>query len=184
MRKVIKRKIENNPARVVILIGAQTFIFGFALWVLLNFWLIYKNSPLIQLRSTLAFKSAIIGDGVILPITNMIIVAFLLNYGAYITGRILRSALYTSFFFTALFHFIQAKYGFVNWAMPQPWHWNGIGLAHALYMFLVIFLTSLFYLTSAKVKSKTGNVPREGKFVSGGIIIFLILLAWDYGLIG
>lgn len=177
-------KVVNDPVRLVLLIGAETFFFGFALGGIINAYLLYRDSPLVEaFRGTLTFKSAIIGDGIILPIVNMVIAAFLIANKEYITKRILRSAVISSILITSAFHLIQARYGFINWSMPEPWHWNGLGLLHASYMSFVIFLISLFFITSGRIKQKTGLSPEEGKIVSGGIIIFLILLAIDYGLI-
>lgn len=177
-------KVINDPIRLVVLIGAETFFFGFALGGIINAYLLFTGSSLVEhFRGTLTFKSAIVGDGIILPVVNMVIVAFLIANKEEVSKRILRSAVFSSIIITSAFHLVQAKYGFINWSMPEPWHWNGIGVLHATYMSFAIFLISLFFMTAARIGKKTGITPSERKIVSGGIIIFIILLAWDYGLI-
>ncbi len=168
-------------SKVIIGTGVTTFFFGFGAGALLNVYLFWIQSPLVlELRSSLNYTSAIIGDGILLPIINMIVVAFLLTHKNLITKRLLYQALLLGVLITMYFHISQAVNGLVNWAMPKPWQWNVLGVWHAIYMFLVCSLLSLFLLTIVKFVRIHRSMPKEAWIVSGGVIVFLILLRMDY----
>ena len=167
--------------QIVALVGLATFFFGFGAGALLNLYLLAINHPLVtQFRAALSYTSAIIGDGILLPIVNMIAVSFLLRNKEYVGKNSMQSAMLIGMGVTAYFHINQAVAGIVNWTMPAPWHWNVLGLWHAIYMFVVASLLALFYLTAIRVlvKEKEGGI--EPVLVTAGIILFFVLLRLDY----
>lgn len=166
---------------IVASVGFATFFFGFLAGALLNLYLLAIHHPLVtQLRASLSYKSAIIGDGILLPIVNMIAVSFLLRNWEHATKKTVRAALVAGWAVTAWFHINQAALNAVNWAMPAPWHWNILGLWHAIYMFSVSSLLSLFGLVVMRVVRAEWEVPKETVFVTIGIVIFFFLLRLDY----
>lgn len=166
---------------IVVATGLLTFFFGFGAGAILNFYLLAINNPLVtEYRSVLTYVSAILGDGIILPIINMVAMAFFLNNREYLTTITLRLALVAGLAVTLYFSISQAIGGIVNWAMPTPWHWNFLGLWHAVYMFSVASFLSLFYLVSIRFIAREKELPRQLVFVTLGIIIFFILLRLDY----
>ncbi len=166
---------------VIAWVGFATFFFGFAAGALLNIYLLWVGSPLVlQLRASLDYKSAIFGDGIILPFVNMIVMAFFLKNWSMLTKRIVYAGLFLGLCITAYFHVAQAMGGIVNWAMPTPWHWNFLGVWHAAYMFSVASFLSLFYLVIIKIVKKQKRVPTEAFVVTLGIVIFFVLLRLDY----
>lgn len=191
MRKIIKDHIEDRVETLVadddnwryIIAGAglATLFFGFLAAAILNIYLLSIHSPLVtQFRASLTYKSAIFGDGILLPIVNMIVVAFLLKKASLIRKKTLQKAFFLGFIITAYFHVAQAVGNIVNWAMPSPWHWNVLGAWHAGYMFSVASLLSLFYLVVIKTMRKEKRVPKELALVTFGMIIFFVLLRLDY----
>ena len=174
------RKLSNSKI-LITLTGLATFFFGFGAGAILNYYLISINSPLVKtLRATLTYRSAIIGDGFILPIINMVIVSFLLKNKTTITKKILISSLVIGFLITAAFHIDQALKNLVNWSMPTPWHWNLLGLWHAIYMLIVSSLISLFFLTAIKIRKSREKYLPSVLIVIVSLITFLILLGTDY----
>ncbi len=170
----------KNPA-LIISVGAATFFFGFGAGALYNYYLILTDSPIVAtLRTSLTFKSAIFGDGIILPVVNMTAAYFLINHKKYLTKTILGYALISGGFVTAYFNITQAVKGLVNWAMPTPWHWNLLGLWHAIYMYCVASFLVYFYFTSIKVVVKEKRFPLQLFFVTIGMVVFFILLDLDY----
>jgi hypothetical protein len=115
-----------------------------------------------------------------LPITNMLMVAFLLRRKRYLAKRIRVFGVLGGLIITAYFHITQALEGIVNWAMPSPWHWNALGVWHFFYMLSVTTLISTFYITSFVVMRAEKRIPRVVFLVSVGIFIFLVLLRVDY----
>lgn len=187
MRRKIREKTRAVIAaigldeEIIMAVGIATFFFGFLAGAIANFYLLVIGSPLVlHYRTVLSYKSAILGDGIILPVINMIIMGFLLERREYLTKRIARMALVSGLAITAYFHINQAMQGIINWAMPTPWHWNGIGLWHAVYMFSVTSFLSLFYLVSIRFIAREKELPRQVFIVTLGIIIFFILLRLDY----
>lgn len=166
---------------IIIGAGLATFFFGFGAGALLNLYLISIHSPLVSsLRGSLSFKSSIFGDGIILPIVNMIIVAFLIKKKEFLNRKTVGLALFSGLLITAYFNITQAVEGLVNWSMPTPWHWNFLGLWHAVYMLSVTSLLSLFYIILIISSKKQKSFAKEAVFVSLGIFAFLILLRLDY----
>lgn len=178
--KVVITEVDNRE-EIVALVGFATFFFGFAAGAILNLYLLAISHPLVeQFRSALSYKSAIFGDGILLPVINMVATAFILRNREFVGKKILRLALFLGITVTAYFHVTQAIGGIVNWAMPTPWHWNILGIWHAIYMFSVASLLSLLYLISIKVMKEEKEVPMEVMVVTFGIVFFFVLLRLDY----
>ncbi|HSX40692.1 MAG TPA: hypothetical protein VLF68_03700 [Candidatus Saccharimonadales bacterium] len=181
LSRTITVSISHRSDRFIVwLVGAATFFFGFAAGALLNIYLILTNSPLVrELRSSLSYKSAIFGDGIILPVVNMLAASFLLKNKHLINKKVLTIAALIGLSITIYFHVSQAVEGLVNWAMPSPWHWNALGVWHALYMFSVATLLSLYYIVLFRAM-KRRHISPEFALVTLGIIIFFFLLRIDY----
>ncbi len=170
-----------SKTKAIITTGLATFFFGFGVAAILNIYLISVNSPLVtKLRSSLSFKSSIYGDGILLPIVNMVMVAFLYKKKEFVNKKTLRLAFVGGLLITAYFHISQAIQGLVNWSMPTPWHWNFLGLWHALYMFFVTSLIILFYTVALLSFRNQRKIDWQVYFVTLGIGFFLLLLKFDY----
>lgn len=187
MLKKTQEKIEaialsdTNQKYIIVGVGLATFLFGFFAGAILNYYLILVHSSLVtQFRASLSYESSIFGDGVILPITNMIVAYFVLENKEFLRKKVIRNAIFSGLLITLYFHLNQAMRGLVNWAMPIPWHWNALGVFHAIYMLSVTTFISLFFLILVKYVRRTKTIPREALIVTLGIIIFLILLRLDY----
>ncbi len=175
------RKLLQKQKNIVWLMGFATFLFGFGAPAVLNLILFAIKSPLVlNFRSSLNFVSAILGDGIILPVTNMLITVFIFSNCKLINRLILIAALISGLGITFYFHITQAFAGLVNWAMPQPWQWNFLGIWHALYMFSVTSLISFYFLLLIKKVSKERIFPKQAIFIILGLILFIILLKLDY----
>jgi hypothetical protein len=173
----ILHSIRSHP---VLYTGLATFFFGFGAGALLNFYLILTDSSLLSgLRGSLNYISSIIGDGILLPVVNMIVVSFLRKNRAFISRASVAVALTLGLLITMYFHVAQAVQGLTNWAMPSPWHWNLLGVWHAVYMMSVSSLLCLFFVT-VFTSRRRGHVPREALLVTGGIVLFFFLLRLDY----
>ncbi|MEA2642525.1 MAG: hypothetical protein QOF51_3919 [Chloroflexota bacterium] len=162
-------------------VGFATFACGFLAGALLNVYLIAIHDPLVDLfRASLSYESAIFGDGLLLPIVNMTAAGFIVKRRAQLTSAVVWGALLMGLTVTAYFHVDQAVHGIVNWAMPTPWHWNAIGLWHALYMLAVTSWLSLFLILTVQVVGRERRVPREAAVVLLGVVAFFVLLRLDY----
>jgi len=173
--------MQDSPTQIVFATGIATFFFGFGAGAVLNLYLTRVKSPLVEeLRGSLNYVSSIVGDGVLLPVVNMVAVGLLLHEQALITGTVWSVSVFLGLCVTAYFHIVQAIRGLVNWAMPSPWHWNILGVWHAGYMFAVATLISMFFVVVA-LAAIDGHAPWAAlAFVSAGIVVFFALLRLDY----
>jgi len=173
--------MHQKKNKIIIGVGAATFFFGFGAPAILNLYLLSINSPLVlQFRSSLMYISSIFGDGMILPIVNMLIVSSLIKNQEFISRLIVFLSLFFGLIITLYFHITQALHGLVNWSMPKPWEWNFLGAWHTLYMLIVTSLISLFYIVLILNFKKQKKLHREAVLITLGIILFLVLLKVDY----
>lgn len=178
---MIGQRLEDHKKYIVGLVGAGTFFFGFFAGAIASLYLLSIHSALVEgLRTSLNFKSAIFGDGIILPVANMFAASFLINHKKRIFKRLVRNSFLIGLVITAYFHLNQAINGLVNWAMPTPWHWNILGLWHAIYMFSVCTFLSCFYLVTFRFIRATKKVSYEAYVVTISLVLFFILLHLDY----
>jgi hypothetical protein len=89
-------------------------------------WMLWRGNPLVrQHRATLAYRSALIGDSLLLPLVNVLLDRQLdawgdgLRPGALRWGRLAR-ALLVGTGLTALLHGYQGAQKLTNWTMPRP----------------------------------------------------------------
>lgn len=170
-----------SKTKAIITTGIATFFFGFGAGAILNLYLISIHSPLVaNLRSSLSFKSSIYGDGILLPIVNMIMIAFLYDNKKFVNRKTLSFGFLGGGAITAWFHINQAVQGLVNWTMPTPWHWNVLGIWHAAYMFSVTSLISLFVIVSVSSTIENKKLSKSFVVVALGLLFFLFLLRLDY----
>lgn len=173
--------MERNKKKIIWLTGLATFFFGFGAAAILNLYLYAVRSPLVlNFRSSLNFISSIFGDGLILPVVNMLVVSHLLSNPKYVNKLSLVSGSIMGLLITIYFHVTQAIKGLVNWSMPTPWHWNLLGLWHFVYMLSVTSLLSFYFVVSVSEIKQTKKLPKDFIFVILGIILFLTLLKLDY----
>ena len=171
----------QTDTQAVIFTGIATFFFGFGAGAAVNWYLNKIKSPLVaDLRGSLNYISSIIGDGILLPIVNMVIVAFLLQERALINNQVWWISLTLGLLVTAYFHIVQAVRGLVNWTMPTPWHWNILGVWHAIYMFSVASLISMFFVVVVLAAMASHAPWLAIGVVAAGIVAFFVLLRLDY----
>lgn len=169
-------------AHPVAIVGLATFVFGFAAGAALNLYMIRVKSPLIaEHRGSLSYVSSVVGDGLLLPLVNMVIASFLIAHRTRIDGTTLALAVGLGTVVTIYFHVVQAVRGLVNWTMPTPWRWNLLGAFHAAYMFAAASLLGLFYVVvGAGMLAHDGGVLPSAAFVTVGVVCFCSLLRLDY----
>jgi hypothetical protein len=172
---------ELDKKYLIAMVGAGTFFFGFFAGAVAGFYLLAVHSTLFTgLRTSLNFKSAIFGDGIVLPVANMVVAAFLISQKKRIYKKTVQAALLTGFSITLYFHINQAVNGLVNWSMPTPWHWNILGVWHAIYMFSVTSFLSLFYFIVVRTTKAVKKVPHQAYIVTALLLFFFLLLRLDY----
>lgn len=175
---------EERPIVVLAFVFALSFGWGFLLNALGSVVLEWRQDPLVTgYRDTLSFSSALVGDGVLLPFTNLIVVDQLLRWRrtprlAEVFGPILFGAAVT-----LAAHAYQAANALVNWTMPHAYSWTTLGYTHALFMWVEISLLAFFWSQAgliARLDPRAALHPRLA-FVLLCMAVFLRLLLADYG---
>jgi hypothetical protein len=149
-----------------------------------NVWMLVIDHPLIkEHRPTLTFRSAIFGDGVLLPVINTIMMKSLARWRPGLTGRSALVPVLGGSAVSLLFHIAQGKNGLVNWTMTKPWKWNLLGYYHFVYM-STQFSYMLLYFTQLAGHWRKGEVEDKQKrdlaLIATCLGLFGLLLYTDY----
>jgi hypothetical protein len=180
-------RVEERPWLLLGTVFLLTCFFGFLVQAGGSIWLRWNADPIAaNYRTTLSYTSALIGDAVLIPLVNVLIVSQLLTWRRRprpheITWAVLGSAIITGFL-----HLYQAANALLNWTMVQPYRWSGIGYEHAAFMFAEISLVLFFWGQVALVAREHPRAIRShrvGLIVLCGLA-FLRLVFGDYGYFG
>lgn len=135
----------------------QALLVGFFTWLMLFgyqlvFYTYYRhteNPVLDDSRNVFSYYSGVLGDGVILPILNILVFVLLRSLGVRVYFRKLFFFLGLGLGATLMAHFLQASLSLTNWSMPSPFNWSGLGKFHFFsmwgelsFLFLALFEVS------------------------------------------
>ena len=176
----------RNPDDPALLAVTALVTFAAALGVSggTNVWmLITKNKLIKEHRPTLTFRSAIFGDGLILPVINVLMMRSFVRWGVRFSGRTALLPVLGGSAVSLLFHIAQGKGGMVNWTMTRPWRWNLLGYYHFVYM-ATQFSYMLLYFAQLVGRWSKGKITDEEKrnvaLILGSLGLFGLLLYTDY----
>lgn len=189
-RAVTRRLVAATPlptrarAAGYLAVGIGTLIVAFGIQAAINVWLLWHDTMLVvRYRATLGYQSAVFGDGMLIPMVNVIIASLLLDWRRSIRLRSFLPALALSALVTGTVHWYQASRGLVNWTMPQPYHWTVVGYYHAAFMFGELSLVA-YFLAHTLWKLRTEGLPgisvRRVGFILVGLSLFCDLLLRCY----
>src|SRR5437870_6621828 len=128
--------VEQRPWLLLGLVFIATCIFGFLIQAGGSVYLQLRADPIaFQYRTTLSYTSAIVGDGILIPLANVLITSQLVTWRrrphvAEIGGAMLLGALVTAFV-----HLFQAANDRLEWAMTAPYRLTGLGYGHGAVLF-------------------------------------------------
>src|SRR2546425_11557464 len=128
--------VEQRPWLLLGLVFIATCIFGFLIQAGGSVYLQLRADPIaFQYRTTLSYTSAIVGDGILIPLANVLITSQLVTWRrrphvAEIGGAMLLGALVTPFL-----HLYQAANDPPNSTMNAPYPPARLRYEHAGFMF-------------------------------------------------
>lgn len=161
-------------------------MFAFLVNALGSAFLESRHDPLVvHYKDTLEYTSAIVGDGFLIPIANVLVVSQLLEWRRIPRRREVLAALAFGALLTLVVHEYQALNALVNWTMPLPYAWTLLGYTHALFMWAELSLLAFFWSQAALVARLDRRAALHPRllFVVLCMAIFLRLLLADYGYI-
>lgn len=133
-------------------------------------------------RTLLNYYTGYIGDGIILPIINVLIFFLLRSLQFPLDNLIIGLSVGMGILANFAVHHFQAKRELTNWSMPEPYRWNFAGKWHMISFpiqasYLGIFINTIFL--------KNEMVDSRGQIllifaVFGLFFIFLLLFIKDY----
>ncbi|HUG55842.1 MAG TPA: hypothetical protein VMJ92_02095 [Candidatus Limnocylindrales bacterium] len=178
---------ERRPYLALAFVFLLTLFFGFVVQAVGSAYFRWMADPaLLQYRTTLSYTSALIGDAVILPIVNVLIVGQLLQWRrvprlAEVAGAALGAAVLT----TGV-HLYQAANALLNWTMLAPYEWTALGYVHAAFMFAELSLVLFFWGQVALVAKEQPRAILSHRVLLVVLcsLVFLRLLLGDYGYFG
>jgi hypothetical protein len=177
---------EERPTVLLLLVALATYLLAFLVNALGSAFLEWRHDPLVvHYRDTLDFTSAIIGDGFLIPVANVLVVAQLIDWRRAPRRREIVAAIVFGAALTLAVHAYQYANALVNWTMPRPGAWTLLGYTHALFMWAELSLLAFFWSQAALVARLDPRAALHPRllFVVLCLVIFLRLLLADYGYI-
>jgi len=178
--------VEQRPWLLLALVFLATSFLGFAVQALGNVYLDWRNDPLIhEYRSTLSYTSAVVGDGVLIPLVNVFMTSQLVAWRRRPSLTEVGSAVLAGGLLTGVAHLYQAVNDLRNWTMTAPFEWSAMGYYHAAFMWAELSCVLFFWGQVALVTRETPRAILSHRvafaFLCGAL--FLRLLFADYGYI-
>ncbi len=183
MEEQARKEQPQADAGVLAITALITFLAALGVSGGTNIWMKIIDHPLIrEHRPTLTFRSAIIGDGILLPIISALMMKSFVRWKPRLDSGSVASIAGGSALALA-FHIAQGRGGLVNWTMTRPWRWNLLGYYHFIYMATQFSYMALYFRLLASHFRK-GEVDAEQKrdlaIILGCLGLFGLLLATDY----
>ncbi len=178
--------VEQRPWLLLASVFLATAFFGFMVQAAGNVYLNWRADPIVsEYRTTLTYTSAVVGDGLLIPLANVFITSQLVAWRrrprvAEMVGPVLGAGV-----ITVVVHLYQAVNALLNWTMVKPFEWTPLGYYHALFMWSELSLVLFFWAQVALVGKENPRAilsQRVGFVVLCGAL-FLRLLFADYGYI-
>jgi hypothetical protein len=181
------KRVERPEADAALLAKTALITFAAALGVSggTNVWMLITGNDLIKKhRPTLTFRSAIFGDGLILPYINVLMMKSFSRWKPKLTPTTALVPILGGSAVSLMFHIGQGRGGLVNWTMTKPWRWNLLGYYHFVYM-ATQFSYMLLYATQlagrvARGEELTADQKRDLALIGASLGAFGLLLYTDY----
>jgi hypothetical protein len=184
MSRILNSSSEEADLRLMMTTALITFAAALGVSGGTNLWMLLTRNDLIkQHRPTLTFRSAIFGDGLILPFVNVLMISSLKRWGPRVSPRTALAPVAGGRLISLIFHVAQGRGGMVNWTMTRPWRWNLLGYYHFVYM-ATQFSYMLLYFTQLVGRFSTEGLSDKQKrdiaLIAASLGAFGLLLYTDY----
>lgn len=178
--------VEQRPWLLLALVFVATAFFGFVVQAVGNLYLNWRNDPLVhEYRATLSYTSAVVGDGVLVPLVNVFMTGQLALWRRRPALSEVGLSVLLGGLITGFVHVYQAVNALTNWTMTAPFAWTPMGYYHGVFMWTEISVVLFFW---GQVGLVARDDPRAAMthrvalaFLCGAL--FLRLLFADYGYI-
>lgn len=135
-------------------------------------------------QHVLQYISGIIGDGLLVPLTNVVAIETLQQIERPIFSmRMIGFSFLSGMVITFLFHKGQQYFKLTNWTMPKVGVWNLLGFYHALFMFFessFLVLTLSAFLESVRLHGSIQAYHSPIRYGFSLLFIFFLSFVFDY----
>ncbi len=98
-------------------------------------------------KTLLQYYTGYLGDGIIVPLINILICYVIERSGVPITQNIIIGMLGVGILFDIAAHYFQGIFKLTNWSMPKPFRWNFAGYWHMVsFPIQIAYLVYFFWL--------------------------------------
>ena len=178
--------VEQRPWLLLACVFLATWFFGFMVQAAGNVYLNWRADPIVsEFRTTLTYTSAVFGDGLLIPLANVLMTSQLVAWRrkprmAEVVGAVLGAGV-----LTLAVHLYQAVNALLNWTMTRPFEWTPLGYYHAAFMWVELTFVVFFWGQVALIGKENPRaiLSQRIAFVVLCVGLFLRLLFADYGYI-
>jgi hypothetical protein len=125
----------NTTLRQSIFVGLLTWLLAFGYQLIFYFYYEILDRSIIQGKETVfSYHSGMEGDGILVPLTNVLVFLLVKRLEFRTTRKYLYLALLFGLSFTLAAHYLQASLDLTNWSMPTAFRWSGVGRFHFFFM--------------------------------------------------
>ena len=179
--------VEQRPWLLLGIVFMTTVLLGFLVQAAGNVYLRWTADPLVtHYRATLSYTSAIVGDGLLIPMVNVFMTSQLALWRrrpglSEVALSVLGGGLVTAFV-----HLYQAVNDLRNWTMTSPFQWTPLGYYHAAFMWTEISFVLFFWGQVGLVARDSPRAIFSQRILMVCLcgLLFLRLLFADYGYFG
>lgn len=161
-----------------------TFAASFGVQFAFYLYYRYKSHPLIKThKAVVNYTSGIIGDGVLMPLTNIFAFSVLTSLNYRFDAITLLWALLGGIITVFIFHWGQEYFHLHNWTMPESGRWNLLGVYHAMFMFAESSFLCFVLINYLQIALKNGFMAIPQSALYSGLLamfIFFVTFVYDY----
>lgn len=148
------------------------------------FYKLTRHALVRDYKHVFNYSSGFIGDGILVPLTNVFAYKTLEFTQAWIEpNKYYIGALMIGITISFIFHFGQRYYNLINWTMTRQGHWNTLGFYHMMFMFAestFLGYTLIMYIRYIKNHGIQSILDGPMKLAVYILILFFITFAYDY----
>lgn len=178
--------VEQRPWLLLAIVFLSTAFFGFVVQAVGNVYLNWRGDPIVhEYRATLSYTSAVVGDGLLIPMVNVFMTGQLALWRRKPRLSEVALSILAGGLVTGLVHFYQAVNNLQNWTMTAPFDWTPLGYYHAAFMWTEISFVLFFMGQVGLVARDTPRAVATHRIAMVCLCgaLFLRLLFADYGYI-
>lgn len=150
-------------------------------WLVQMIYYYYESSvnphAFFGLRTLYDYQTGFIGDTIIVPIMNVMILFTFLVARFKPSIRALSTGALIGFLCDLFVHFMQGELKLVNWSMPKPFEWNTVSYWHMVSFFFQLTFIALFFILLVGKKPKRAKHTQLFVGITSVLALMVVFIA-------